>query len=140
MWTSAVIDSRELQVGSWCQRYATSPGPRGAAPLLTHEKFDPNRGVPRTPGVGARLELGGDRPSDDAPAPPSGPAPDPPPPPGGRPRLLMGRLAGVLFLASSGLMLIALPLSPADASIAGTGAGAAGGGARGGVRVLRRGG
>lgn len=32
----------------------------------------------------------------------------------------MGRLAGVLFLTSSGLMLIALPLSPKDASIPGT--------------------
>jgi len=43
----------------------------------------------------------------------------------------MGRLAGVLFLASSGLMLIALPLSPADASIAGTVAVAASGAAVG---------
>lgn len=40
--------------------------------------------------------------------------------PEGRRRLLMGRLAGVLFLTSSGLMLIALPLSPEDASILGT--------------------
>jgi signal transduction histidine kinase len=47
--------------------------------------------------------------------------------PEGRRRLLMGRLAGVLFLTSSGLMLIALPLSPEDASIAGTVAVAAGG-------------
>jgi len=39
--------------------------------------------------------------------------------PEGRRRLLMGRLAGVLFLTSSGLMLIALPLSPEDASIPG---------------------
>src|SRR4029453_12919277 len=137
MWTSAVIDSRELQVGSWCQRYATSPGPREAAALLTHEKFDPNRGLPRTPGVGARLELGGDRRSDDAPRRRLGPALEPSSPPEGRRRLLMGRLAGVLFLASSGLMLIALPLSPADAGTVGTVGGAAGGGAGGGFRGAR---
>ena len=39
----------------------------------------------------------------------------------------MGRLAGVLFLTSAGLLLISLPLSPAKANIPGTVAVAASG-------------
>jgi signal transduction histidine kinase len=70
---------------------------------------------------------GRDRPSDDAPARHLSAAPEPTATPEGRRRLLMGRLAGVLFLTSSGLILIALPLSPKDASVPGTVAVAAGG-------------
>jgi signal transduction histidine kinase len=99
--------------------------------VLAHEKFDPIRGVVRTPGVGARLEPGRVRTSEDAPARDLAPAAEPSSTPEGRRRLLMGRLAGVLFLASSGLMLIALPLSTAEASIAGTVAVAASGAAVG---------
>ena len=110
---------------------STPSTPSARRRVLGHEKFDPDRGVLRTLGVGAQVERGHVRTSHDAPARHLGPAPELASTPEGRRRLLMGRLAGVLFLASSGLMLIALPLSPADASIAGTVAVAASGAAVG---------
>src|SRR5919197_5562361 len=92
------------------------------------EKFDPIGRPPRTLGVGARSRLRRVPPTGDPPpAVRPGAGSEPRPSPEARRRLLMGRLAGVLFLTSAGLLLIALPLSPAKASIPGTVAVAASG-------------
>src|SRR5262245_53050629 len=101
------------------------------------ERFDPMGGRCRTRDVGARSLLRRVPPAGDPPPVVRlQPGSEPHGSPEARRRLLMGRLAGVLFLTSAGLLLISLPLSPAKASIPGTIAVAASGIAVGGFAML----